>query len=76
MSDRKISAFSFQTNDSLVLEHGIEGDKSRAVQLLLDSLPQYGIDPQAIKSIEKALKCGGPEVFEKIVKRLCEPANK
>ncbi|KAF8336945.1 armadillo-type protein [Cantharellus anzutake] len=44
-----------------LLEHGAGEDKSRA------------FDPQAIKSIEKALKCGGPEVLQKFVDRLCEP---
>ncbi len=56
-----------------MLEHGAEEDKSRALSLLLASLHVFGSDPQAIKSIEKALKCGGLEVLQKFVDRLCEP---
>lgn len=40
---------------------------------MLDSLHTYGTDAQALKSIEKAIKCGGPDVLDKLVNRLCEP---
>lgn len=56
-----------------MLEHGAEQHQSRALSLLLSSLHQYGTDAQALKSIEKAIKVGGPDVLDKLVNRLCEP---
>ncbi|KAF8314071.1 ARM repeat-containing protein [Clavulina sp. PMI_390] len=58
-----------------LLEHGAEDDRSRALGLLLEALHIYSTDAQAYKSIEKAIKCGGPEVLDRIVSRLCEPGS-
>lgn len=59
----------------LVLEHGAEQDRARALSLILTSLHTYGTDAQALKSIDKAIKCGGSDVLEKLVNRLCEPGT-
>lgn len=59
----------------IVLEHGAEADRTRALSLLLESLHLYGTDAQALKSVEKAIKCGSSEVLDKIVNRLCEPGS-
>jgi len=56
-----------------VLEHGAGQDRARALSLIVASLHLYGTDAQALKSIEKAIKCGGSEVLENLVNRLCEP---
>lgn len=56
-----------------MLEHGAGQDRARALSLIVASLHLYGTDAQALKSIEKAIKCGGSEVLEQLVNRLCEP---
>jgi pumilio RNA-binding family len=58
-----------------VLEHGAEQDRARALSLIVTSLHLYGTDAQALKSIDKAIKCGGSEVLDKLVNRLCEPGT-
>ena len=58
-----------------MLEHGAEQDRARALSLIVASLHLYGTDAQALKSIEKAIKCGGSDILERLVDRLCEPGT-
>ncbi|KAG8933441.1 hypothetical protein FRC02_011819 [Tulasnella sp. 418] len=60
---------------SFVIQHLIENGqpehRTRVLQLLGNNLYQYASDPQAMKSIEKALKVCKEEAMETIVGRLC-----
>ena len=42
---------------------------------LLDGLLDFAINEQGAKSVTKALKEGGKETLNRIIKRMCEPAK-
>jgi len=42
---------------------------------LLAGLLEYASNEQGAKSVTKALKEGGKETLNKIIKRMCEPAK-
>jgi len=44
------------------------------IDLLVVGLLEYATNEQGFKSVTKALKEGGQETLEKIIKRMCEPA--
>lgn len=58
-----------------VLEHGSETHKSMTLNHLLDGLLEFATNEQGAKSVTKALKEGGVETLDKVVKRMCEPAK-
>ena len=41
----------------------------------MEGLLEYATHEQASKSVTKALKEGGKEVVDKVVKKMCEPAK-
>jgi len=42
---------------------------------LLDGLLEFSTNEQGAKSVTKALKEGGVETLDKVVRRMCEPAK-
>lgn len=46
-----------------------------ALDHLLSGLLDYATNEQGVKSVTKALKEGGKETLDKIIKRMCEPAK-
>jgi len=58
-----------------VLEHGSENHKAMTTAHLVDGLLEFATNEQGSKSVTKALKEGGKEILDKIVKRMCEPAK-
>ncbi|KAG9086257.1 hypothetical protein FS749_003771 [Ceratobasidium sp. UAMH 11750] len=58
-----------------LLENGTEEDRAEAVGALVEHLSTLSTDPQGVKAIEKAIKSGGPQAVEKVVRRLSEPAK-
>lgn len=42
---------------------------------LLDGLLEFATNEQGAKSVTKALKEGGVETLDKVVRRMCEPAK-
>ncbi|KAG8793438.1 hypothetical protein FRC12_002734 [Ceratobasidium sp. 428] len=58
-----------------LLENGTENDRAEAVDALVEHISPLSADPQGIKAIEKAIKSGGPQAVDKIVRRLSEPAK-
>ena len=58
-----------------VLEHGSMRHCQQTVDHLMEGLLEYATHEQASKSVTKALKEGGKEVVDKVVKRMCEPAK-
>lgn len=69
-----LPSFSF-SNCRLVLEHGSEKHREMTLDHLITGLLEYATNEQGSKSITKALKEGGKETLDKVVKRMCEPAN-
>ena len=59
----------------LVLEHGSKQHRDMALDHLLAGLLEYATNEQGVKSVTKALKEGGKETLDKIIKRMCEPAK-
>lgn len=47
-----------------------------ALQHLLSGLLEYATNEQGSKSVSKALKDGGKDVLDSIIKRMCEPAKR
>ena len=43
---------------------------------LLEGLLEFAINEQGAKSVTKALKEGGMETLDKVVRRMCEPAKR
>lgn len=43
---------------------------------LIAGLLEYSTNEQGYKSITKALKEGGKETLDRVVKRMCEPAKR
>ena len=60
----------------LVLEHGSQRHRDLALDHLLGGLLEYATNEQGIKSITKALKEGGKDTLDRIIKRMCEPAKR
>jgi hypothetical protein len=58
-----------------VLEHGSEKHRRMTLDHLLDGLLEFATNEQGSKSVTKALKEGGKETLDRVVKRMCEPAK-
>ncbi|KAI0652582.1 ARM repeat-containing protein [Trametes meyenii] len=58
-----------------ILEHGSQRHRDLALGHLLGGLLEYATSEQGIKSITKALKEGGTETLDRVIKRMCEPAK-
>ncbi|PCH34348.1 ARM repeat-containing protein [Wolfiporia cocos MD-104 SS10] len=58
-----------------ILEHGSKKHKAMALDHLLAGLLEYATNEQGVKSVTKALKEGGQETLDKVIKRMCEPAK-
>uniref|UniRef100_A0A8H7Y6Y2 PUM-HD domain-containing protein n=1 Tax=Psilocybe cubensis TaxID=181762 RepID=A0A8H7Y6Y2_PSICU len=58
-----------------ILEHGSEKHKRMTLDHLLDGLLEFATNEQGAKSVTKALKEGGVETLDKVVRRMCEPAK-
>ncbi|KAK2462882.1 hypothetical protein APHAL10511_005080 [Amanita phalloides] len=58
-----------------ILEHGSEKHRKLTLDHLLDGLLEFATNEQGSKSITKALKEGGKETLDRIIKRMCEPAK-
>ncbi|KAH7100135.1 ARM repeat-containing protein [Auriculariales sp. MPI-PUGE-AT-0066] len=59
-----------------LLEHGSSKHRDMALNQLMDGLLEYASNEQGVKSIQKALKEGGPDILDRICKRMCEPPQK
>ena len=59
----------------VVLEHGSEKHRQMTVDHLISGLLEYASNEQGSKSVTKALKEGGKETLDKIIKRMCDPAK-
>ncbi len=64
------------TDFSSVLEHGSPRHREMALEHILGGLLDYATNEQGIKSITKALKEGGKDTLDRIIKRMCEPAKR
>lgn len=73
---RHQSAFQDVSNRNAVLEHGSQRHRDLALDLLIGGLLEYATNEQGIKSITKALKEGGKDTLDRIIKRMCEPAKR
>ena len=60
---------------SIVLGHGSPRHRDLALEHLLCGLLEYATNEQGIKSITKALKEGGKDTLDRIIRRMCEPAK-
>jgi pumilio RNA-binding family len=58
-----------------VLEHGSANHRQLTIDHLLEGLLEYATHEQGSKSVTKALKEGGKEMVDRVVKRMCEPAK-
>ncbi|RPD82853.1 ARM repeat-containing protein [Lentinus tigrinus ALCF2SS1-7] len=58
-----------------ILEHGSPRHREMALEHILSGLLEYATNEQGIKSITKALKEGGKDTLDRIIKRMCEPAK-
>ncbi|TBU26856.1 ARM repeat-containing protein [Dichomitus squalens] len=58
-----------------ILEHGSQRHRELALEHLIGGLLEYATNEQGIKSITKALKEGGKDTLDRIIKRMCEPAK-
>ncbi|KAJ7074603.1 armadillo-type protein [Mycena amicta] len=58
-----------------ILEHGSEKHRQMALEHLLAGLLDFATNEQGSKSVVKALKEGGTDTLDKVVKRMCEPAK-
>ncbi|KAJ2917179.1 hypothetical protein MD484_g3243, partial [Candolleomyces efflorescens] len=58
-----------------ILEHGSEKHRRMTLDHLLDGLLEFATNEQGSKSVTKALKEGGKETLDRVVKRMCEPAK-
>ncbi len=59
----------------LVLEHGSTKHRNMALDHLISGLLEYATNEQGSKSVTKALKEGGKETQDRVIKRMCEPAQ-
>jgi hypothetical protein len=58
-----------------VLEHGSDKHRGMTLDHLLDGLLEFATNEQGAKSVTKALKEGGVDTLDKVVRRMCEPAK-
>lgn len=58
-----------------ILEHGSDKHRRMTLDHLLDGLLEFATSEQGAKSVTKALKEGGKDTLDKVVKRMCEPAK-
>ncbi|KAJ3711972.1 armadillo-type protein [Lentinula raphanica] len=58
-----------------ILEHGSDQHRQLTLDHLIAGLLEYSTNEQGYKSITKALKEGGKETLDRVVKRMCEPAK-
>ncbi|KAF5376188.1 hypothetical protein D9757_009300 [Collybiopsis confluens] len=58
-----------------ILEHGSEKHRQLTLDHLINGLLEYATNEQGYKSITKALKEGGNDTLDRVVKRMCEPAK-
>ncbi|KIM38132.1 hypothetical protein M413DRAFT_76168 [Hebeloma cylindrosporum] len=58
-----------------ILEHGSDKHKRMTLDHLLDGLLEFSTNEQGAKSVTKALKEGGIDTLDKVVRRMCEPAK-
>ncbi|KAJ3775650.1 armadillo-type protein [Lentinula raphanica] len=58
-----------------ILEHGSDQHRQLTMDHLIAGLLEYSTNEQGYKSITKALKEGGKETLDRVVKRMCEPAK-
>ncbi|KAF5365236.1 hypothetical protein D9758_005402 [Tetrapyrgos nigripes] len=58
-----------------ILEHGSEKHRQMTLEHLITGLLEYATNEQGYKSITKALKEGGKDMLDKVIKRMCEPAK-
>ena len=59
-----------------VLEHGSEKHRRMTLDHLLDGLLEFATNEQGSKSLTKALKEGGLDTLDKVVRRMCESAKR
>lgn len=59
-----------------MLEHGTVQHRELALGHLLTGLLEYATNEQGSKSVSKALKEGGKDILNRIIKRMCEPAKR
>lgn len=58
-----------------VLEHGSDKHRNLTLDHLLSGLLEYATNEQGYKSVTKALKEGGKDTLDRVVRRMCEPAK-
>ncbi|KAI0079533.1 ARM repeat-containing protein [Panus rudis PR-1116 ss-1] len=58
-----------------ILEHGSPKHRNMTLDHLISGLSEFAVNEQGSKSITKALKEGGKETLDRIIKRMCEPAK-
>ena len=58
-----------------VLEHGLDKHRNLALEHLISGLLEYATNEQGAKSVTKALKEGGKDTLNRVIKRMCEPAK-
>ncbi|PSR72050.1 hypothetical protein PHLCEN_2v12080 [Hermanssonia centrifuga] len=58
-----------------ILEHGSTKHRNMALDHLISGLLEYATNEQGSKSVTKALKEGGKETQDRVIKRMCEPAQ-
>ena len=71
----QVVSISYYYGALLVLEHGSEKHRRMTLDHLLDGLLEFATNEQGSKSLTKALKEGGMETLDKVVRRMCEPAK-
>ncbi|KAF8164415.1 armadillo-type protein [Pholiota molesta] len=55
--------------------HGSDKHRGMTLDHLLDGLLEFATNEQGAKSVTKALKEGGVDTLDKVVRRMCEPAK-
>ncbi|SJL18207.1 uncharacterized protein ARMOST_21785 [Armillaria ostoyae] len=58
-----------------ILEHRSDKHRQLTLDHLITDLLEYATNEQGYKSVTKALKEGGQDTLDKVVKRMCEPAK-
>ncbi|KIY71372.1 ARM repeat-containing protein [Cylindrobasidium torrendii FP15055 ss-10] len=58
-----------------ILEHGSDKHRNLTLDHLISGLLDYATNEQGHKSVTKALKEGGKETLDRVVRRMCEPAK-
>ncbi|TRM56759.1 hypothetical protein BD626DRAFT_575208 [Schizophyllum amplum] len=57
------------------LEHGSDKHRQMTLDHLISGLLEYATNEQGSKSVTKALKEGGKDTLDRVIKRMCEPAK-